>query len=34
MTAENESAGIKCNDCNGDSLMQLLDLGRTSVVSL
>lgn len=32
MTVENESAGIKCSDCYGDSLMLLLDLGSTSVV--
>lgn len=27
---ENESAGIKCNDCEGASLMWLLDLSKTS----
>lgn len=33
MTVENESAGVKCNGCNGDSLTQLLYLGRNSVFS-
>lgn len=33
MTVENESAGIKRNGHNGDSLMQLLYLGRTSIFS-
>lgn len=33
MILENESAGIKCNDCDGDSLMWLLDLSKTPVVS-
>lgn len=34
MAAENGSAGSKCNDCNGDWLMQLLVLGRACVVFL
>lgn len=33
MILENESAGIKCNDCDGGSLMWLLDLSKASVVS-
>lgn len=33
MILENESAGIKCNDCDGGALMWLLDLSKASVVS-